>query len=442
MASGEMREFVIRGGHVMTMEAAAGDVPGGDVHVADGRIVAVGPGLEAPGIPVIDAQGMIVLPGLVETHWHMWNTLIRGMSESGAEPLGYFRISTELGCACLPGDVYQGTRLACAEAIYSGITFVHDWCHNVRGPDYAEAGLRALAESGLRGRFSWGYPAGCANDQPMDLAGLEKLHGEWGRHSAGGRLSLGVAWRGTGGSNPAMIIPPAVYRAEIEAARGLGLPVTVHASGPRTAVGQIRAIAREGLLGPDMQVVHGNNATGEEIGQLAASGASVSMSPFTELLIGYGMTRAGEFLGAGIPAGLSVDTTVLSGNADMFGIMKVTQAVENARARSEFALTSRQVLELATIGGARSMGLGEETGSLLPGKRADIIMVSLDAPNLSVFTDPARLLVTAATPGDVDTVIVDGRVLKRGGRLTLLDPAAIRREAQASLDALLSRSSA
>jgi cytosine/adenosine deaminase-related metal-dependent hydrolase len=274
----------------------------------------------------------------------------------------------------------------------------------------------------------------------MDLTGLEKLHGEWGRYSADGRLSLGAAWRGTGGSNPAMIIPPAVYRAEIEAARGLGLPVTVHASGPRTAVGQIGAIVREDLLAPDLQVVHGNNATGEEIEQLAASGASVSMSPFTELLIGYGMTRAGEFLGAGIPAGLSVDTTVLSGNADMFGIMKVTQSVENARARSEFALTSRRVLELATIDGARSMGLGEETGSLLPGKRADIIMVSLDAPNLAVLTDPARLLVTAATPADVDTVIVDGRVLKRGGQLALLDPGEIRREAQASLDALLSRS--
>ena len=155
-----------------------------------------------------------------------------------------------------------------------------------------------------------------------------------------------------------MIIPPAVYRAEVEAARGLGLPVTVHASGPRSAVGQIGAIAREELLGPDLQVVHGVNATGEEITQLSASGASLSLSPVTELLIGYGLPPTGEFLGAGIPMGLSVDTTELSGNADMFGIMKVMQAAENARTRSEFALTSRRVLELATIDGARSMGLG------------------------------------------------------------------------------------
>ena len=193
MASDEIREFVIRGGHVMTMEAA-GDIPGGDVHVADGRIVAVGPGLEAPGVPVIEARGMIVLPGLVETHWHMWNTLLRGLSGDGPGN-GYFRISIELGRAYRPEDVYQGTRLACAEAIYSGMTFVHDWCHNVRGPDYAEAGLRALAESGLRGRFSYGHAAGHANDRVLDLADLEKLHGEWGRYSAGGLLSR-WAWRG------------------------------------------------------------------------------------------------------------------------------------------------------------------------------------------------------------------------------------------------------
>jgi cytosine/adenosine deaminase-related metal-dependent hydrolase len=230
-----------------------------------------------------------------------------------------------------------------------------------------------------------------------------------------------------------MIIPPRVYQKEIEAARGLGVPVTVHASGPRSAADQISALARADLLGPDVQVVHGNAATAEEIRQLADAGAPVSMSPFTELLIGYGLTRTREFLAAGIATGLSVDTTVLCGNADMFGIMKVTQAVENAIAESEFALTARQTLELATIGGARSMGIADQTGSLKPGKRADIIMVSTHSPNLGVFTDPAQLLVTAAQPADVDTVLVDGRVLKRGGALTAVDPAQVSREARAAL---------
>ncbi len=123
--------FVIRGGYVITMESEPGDIPDGDVLVTSGRIVAVGRGLDAPGVAGIDARGMIVLPGFVETHWHMWNTLLRSMS--GDRPgAGYFHVSTTLGRVFTPDDLYQGTRLACAEAVYSGITSAHDWCHNIR----------------------------------------------------------------------------------------------------------------------------------------------------------------------------------------------------------------------------------------------------------------------------------------------------------------------
>ena len=174
-------DLVIRSGHVVTMDPELGDIPDGDVLVAGGRIAAVGTRLDAPGPQEIDARGMIVAPGLVDTHWHMWNTLLRSMSggmpgEDG--PAGYFPVTARLGRAFTDGDIYQGTLLACAEAINSGITTVHDWCHNVRGPAHAEAGLRALAESGLRARFSYGYAAGQPNNQAMDTGGDEnwRLH--------------------------------------------------------------------------------------------------------------------------------------------------------------------------------------------------------------------------------------------------------------------------
>ncbi|HEV3291729.1 MAG TPA: amidohydrolase family protein [Streptosporangiaceae bacterium] len=430
--------LLVRGGHVLTMDPAAGDLPGGDVLVSGGTIAAVGAGLAAPaGASVIDAAGMIVAPGLVDTHWHMWNTLLRGMSEGGP---GYFRVCRGLGPAFGPGDVAQGTLLACAEAISSGITTVHDWAHNVRGPEYAEAGLGALARAGLRARFSYGYPAAHRNDQPMDLAALRLLHADWDGRAAGGLLSLGMACRGPGGSDPAMHVPAGVYRPEFDTARELGIPVTIHACGPPHAAGQIGALAREGLLGPDVQVVHANCATAAEIGQLAAAGATVSISPFSELLIGYGMPRTAELLAAGIPVGLSADTTVLTGNADMFAIMKVTQGLANGLARDEFALTARRTLALATIEGARCLGLAGVTGSLTPGKRADLIVVSPAEPNLGVLTDPAQLLVTAAQPGNVDTVIADGRVLKDGGVLTTLDAGRIGRDARQALAGVLTRS--
>ncbi|RPI57073.1 MAG: amidohydrolase, partial [Lysobacterales bacterium] len=143
--------------------------------------------------------------------------------------------------------------------------------------------------------------------------------------------------------------------------------------------------------------------------------------PYSELRIGFGFPIAAELVAAGVTVGLSVDTTTLSGNADMFAIMKAIQNIENGRARNEFALTARRVLELATIDGARSMGIDGSVGSLTPGKRADIIMVDTRAVNLAVLTEPAHLLVEAAQPANVDTVIIDGRIVKRGGRLTSID---------------------
>jgi 5-methylthioadenosine/S-adenosylhomocysteine deaminase len=420
--------FVIRNAHVMTMEPGTGDIVGGDVHVKDGLIAAIGQYLEAPGSNTIKGEGTIVLPGLVETHWHMWNTLLRSMSGEKAE-FGYFRTTAALGQKYEPNDMYQGTRLAAAEALNSGITFVHSWCHNIRSPAYAEADLRALRESGLRARFSYGPMQAHPNTQTIDLEDLERLNGNWGSYSNGGLITLGMAWRGQGGNNPATAVPREIYTKEIETARRLGLPITVHASGSRPAAGQVDRLGKANLLGKDMQIVHGIVLTAEEIAAIKAAGASVSLSPTTELRIGFGFPQTANLLAAGIPVGLSVDTVELSGNADMFGIMKFIQNIENARSESEFKLTARRVLELPTIEGARSMGMADTIGSLKPGKRADLIMVSTRDINLAVFGDPAHMLVTAAQPANVDTVVIDGRILKRSGRLVHLNVAQIATDA-------------
>ena len=164
----------------MTMDSA-GDIPDGDVHIRGGVIQAIGTNLDVPEAELVDARAKIVLPGFVDTHWHMWNTLLRGMSDGRPVPdaanpecyspdrSGYFATCVGLGRHFQPVDTYAGTRLAAAEAINSGITTVHDWAHNIRGPEWAEAGLRALRESGLRARFSYGYATGHRNDQLMAL---------------------------------------------------------------------------------------------------------------------------------------------------------------------------------------------------------------------------------------------------------------------------------
>jgi 5-methylthioadenosine/S-adenosylhomocysteine deaminase len=430
--------FVIRNAYVMTMEKDPGDIANGDVHVRDGVIVAVGQKLNAPGARVINGEGMIVLPGLVETHWHMWNTLLRSMSGEKPEH-GYFRTTAALGRLYEPSDMYQGTRLSAAEALNSGITFVHSWCHNIRSPEYAEQDLRALREAGIRARFSHGSMQGHPNKETIDLANIERLHRDWANYSNDGLISLGMAWRGQGGTNPATADPAEIYTKEIETARKLGIPITVHASGSKPATGQVDRIGKAKLLAKDMQIIHGIVLTPGEIQAIKAAGASVSLSPTSELRIGFGFPQTANLLAAGIPVGLSVDTVELTGNADMFAIMKFIQNIENGRSESEFKLTARRVLELGTIEGARSMGIADKVGSLRAGKRADLIMVTTRDVNLGVFTDPAHMLVTAANPSNVDTVVVDGRILKRAGKLTAMNVAQVVKEANAANAALRKR---
>ncbi len=422
-------EFLIRNGYVLTMDGALGDIPNADVHVANGAIMAVGRALRAPNAEVIDGTGMLVLPGLVETHWHVWTTLLRSLSGDAAEH-GYFPTSRTIGAFYTPSDMYRSARLAAAEAVHSGITFVHDWCHNVRNPEFAAADLRALREAGVRARFSYGSPTGAANTDPIDLADLRRLHERWGEHANGGLLTLGLAWRGA--ASEASLRD---YRAATE----LGVPISVHANNYQSSAGGIAALAERKLLNPSVQVIHAVWCTPQEIEALATSGASVSLSPYTELRIGFGFPTAADFLAAGIPVGLSVDTPALSGNADMFAIMKAIQNVENGRSRDELKITARSVLELATIGGAKSMGLDGQIGSLVPGKRADVIMVNTRQVNIGVVTEPAHMLVEAAQPANVDTVVVDGKILKRGGELTTVDVGAILDEAAEASTAVRQR---
>jgi len=169
-------EFTIANAYVMTMDSA-GDIAGGSVHVRSGEIVAVGKDV-AGGGEKIDGTGMIVMPGLVETHWHMWNTLFRSFAGDRPED-GYFPTVARFGQQMSPDDIFASTRLSAAEAINSGMTFVHSWCHNVRSTAHAEADIRALAEVGIRARHSCGWPQGLPDTQSADQWPIESLARDW-----------------------------------------------------------------------------------------------------------------------------------------------------------------------------------------------------------------------------------------------------------------------
>ncbi len=432
--------FVIRGAHVLSMDAAVGELARGDVHVRDGRIVAVGARIDASGASVIEGTDSVVLPGLVETHWHLWTSLLRGMI--GASPNQfYFPMSGALGRVFRPGDVYQGVRVSTIEAIHGGVTTVTDWSHNNQTRDHSEANIKAISDSGIRARYLYGPYQGQPNDQSSNMAELERFHNEWSRYANEGLITLGMSWRGIGNFRGlgAGAGPVQANMAELKVAQRLKLPISVHTASSLARGGEIAALGEAGALGKDTLLAHGAGARPDEIKLMAQTKTPIATTPTGEASMGYPLQQIENFLAEGVTVGLGFDSIALSGNADMFRTMKMVQDSEKIRNAVQFKISSRRVIELATIGGARCLGLDDQIGSLTPGKRADLIMVSLLAPNMSVGPDPANLLVNSAAPANVELVVIDGRILKRDGSLTNVDVKRSLHEAAASLKAVRER---
>ena len=429
-------ELLIRNAHVLSMDPAIGDVPDGSIHVRGGAIVAVGKDVTAPGATVIDARGMIAVPGFVDGHCHCWNTLHRGLTRKGR---GYMDLSNGLGPHYLPQDHYRANRLVLTEAASAGITTVLNWAHNVRGPAYADAEIKAFADSGVRGRYAYGFSWGQPRDKTMDLDDLKRVQNEWFSPSSphGGRVHLGIAWRGP------QLLKPEIYMKEVETARSLGLPITTHAGNTPPEMVNVPQMQKEGLLGPDMLLVHLVFATREYREILVATKTSLCLTVLPEQRHPNARPPVLESYNAGVNVCLGTDSAALS-PVDMFSIMQNAYLLavpwsDRDSAQMEM-LDYRPILEMATIKGARALGLGDVVGSLTPGKRADVVLVRATDLNLMPYgADPDALIVRWSQPANVDTVIVDGRILKRGGKMVGTDTVQVARDASQALYELRKR---
>ena len=429
-------EFVIRGANILSMDASVGDFARGDVHVRNGAIFAVAAEIAAPGATAIDARGMICMPGFIDTHWHLWTSVCRPLIRVDDPKLGYFPVTNRLGPYYTPEDSFRAVRLGLAEALSAGATTVHNWAHNVRTPDHAAAELRAMRDIGLRGRFSYGPAQGMPNDKTMDLDGLAKIKREWMPND--GTLTLGICSRNVG-SDPNPLrgnIPLDIARAEWGGARALSLPITLHTSGPSP----IKYLNDAGLLGPDVQFIHPLLTTAEERQILKERGCSYSTSPVGESgrPASAGVIQLGELLEAGVKVSLSTDH-IGSFNCDPFGAMRILYNLHQHRIGARVPLTTRRLVQLATLDGAVDLGIADRTGSLTPGKRADIILVRSGDINIAPMGDPYEALVMLAQPRNVDTVIADGRILRRAGQFTALDHSEVLKEAAETAAALRAR---
>jgi 5-methylthioadenosine/S-adenosylhomocysteine deaminase len=429
-------EFVVRGANVLSMDTVIGELPSGDVHVRNGAIIAVDGTVAAPGAEVIDGRGMIAMPGFVETHWHLWTSVLRPIVRADDPRYGYFPVTSRLGPHYTPQDSYRSVRLGLAEALSAGVTTVHNWAHNVRSPAHADAELAAMRDTGIRGRFAYGTPQGASNDESMDIADLARVKRDWLPND--GLITLGICSRNVGADPNPMRGNVTVEMAKKEwgAARKLGLPITLHTSGPSP----VKLLDAAGLLGDDVQLVHPLLTTAEERAMLKERGTSYSMSPVGESRrpASAGVIQLGELMESGVKISMSIDHTTTY-NCDCFVCMRMLYSLHQHRIGNRIKLTTRRLVELATIDGARDLGIADKVGSLTPGKRADLILLRTTDVNMAPVGDPFEALVALAQPGNVDTVVVDGRILRRNNGYAALDHPQVLRDAVQSATELRAR---
>lgn len=400
-----MSRYLVQGGCVLTMDPKLGNMREADLLIDDGRIVEVGPGLRARGAELVDASRAIVMPGFVDTHRHVWESLFRGLGDTvdSADPAARF------GPHYSDDDVYASTLIGLLGAAEAGITTVIDWADIL--PEQVGSALEAHADSGLRTVFA---PAG----------------GTWADAGADWRGALRKAMESR--AVDAAAAPPAPLgdldrvAADWAHARESGLRIHAHAGTDTSHGGEVAGVAGRGLLDADVTLVHCSGLDEADFDAIASAGASVSLAPSAEMGKGHEPPPMQKMIDREIRPGLAVDTERIA-PGDMFAPMRAAISLQHAthfdlklagKGGLPSLLTTRQVIRYATIDGARAAGLAAVTGSLTPGKQADIQVLRADRPNIAPINDPIGAVVWGMDTSNLDWVFCAGVVLMREGKLT------------------------
>jgi cytosine/adenosine deaminase-related metal-dependent hydrolase len=379
------------------MGAKASNLTEGDVLIDGADIAEVGRGIRARDAEVVDATDTIVMPGFVDTHRHMWTSLFRNVGETENDTAAF---REHLG----PDDVYAATLVGVLGAIEAGITTVVDWWDLPLADAATAAALRAHADGGARTVFV------LASQERPTRELVSRLLERAGPRTT---IALGSA------------VDDLDRIADDQAlARERGMRRFLHATPAREGAGVVAELARRGLLGVDVTLVHPTGLDEADIVAIASSGAAVSLTPSSEMATGYGSPPIQELIDGGIRPGLGVDRESVA-PGDMFAQMRQTISLQHAtvfhrklagKGALPKLMTTRDVIRFATVDGARIAGLAASTGSIEPGRRADIVVLRTDKPNIWPINDPIGAVVWGMDTSNIDRVIVAGRtLLERGG---------------------------
>jgi 5-methylthioadenosine/S-adenosylhomocysteine deaminase len=442
------KRILLRGGTVLTMDPSLGNFKNADVLIEGTKIAAVGPNLSAAnaasGAEVIDASNMIVMPGFVDTHRHIWEGLLRNV---GADtPLegreGYIRfVLGKFAPSFRPQDAYVGNLISALGALDAGITTLLDWSHIQGSPEHTDAVIKALQDSGMRAVFAYGFPWwGDWNDrQPSWFVRAAKQYFS----SRDQMLTLALAAPGP------EFVDFEIARDHWKLAREVNARITTHVGvGSYGMEGKVQEMGEAGLLRDDTTYIHCTTLNETEIQMIVDTGGTVSLAAPVEMMMGHGMPPIQKFLDRGLSPSLSVDVeTNVPG--DMFTQMRSVMSLQHALsyerqllgdARPPERITSRDVLAYATMEGARANGLSHKTGSLTPGKEADVIMLRTDKPNVFPINDPIGAVVWSMDTSNIDSVFVAGKPMKRNGKLLHVDWNATKKAVMESRSYVIKKS--
>ena len=435
---------LIRGGTVVSMDPQIGDLTG-DVLIEDDKIVAVEPNISTDA-EVIDATDSIVIPGFVDTHRHTWEAAIRGSAPNSTLD-DYFQLVLDTFSPVYRAqDVHASNVAGSLECLNAGITTLVDWSHINNTPDHSDAAIEGLQETGIRAQYAYGSANLSLSDYWFDskiaIPGDDVRRVREASFSADdGLITMALATRGSGWCIEDVV------RSEWQLARELDIPITVHVAMGRLAgrFDMVKTLDDYGLLGPDTTYIHCCHFSEEEWQLVKDSGGKISVAPQVELQMGHGWPPVLKSLRMGLRPSLSIDV-VTTVPGDMFTEMRAAFAADRARVHAEKfesneqvpqdVLTAREMLQAATIDGAYVAGVEGRTGSLTPGKQADIVIIEARSLNMAPVIDPVTAVVLCADVSNVDSVFVAGQAKKRNGKL-LADVEKARADVEASRDYIL-----
>jgi 5-methylthioadenosine/S-adenosylhomocysteine deaminase len=415
---------IIRGAQVVTMDRSLGDFACADILVEDGAILTVAPSIEATDAQVIDGSGKIALPGIIDAHTCLWQTVLRGYVPDlwqGTYNSGLLPLRRSYS----PEDNYTAAYVGASEMLSYGTTTVVDYCHNIRRPGYATASIEALQRTGIRHLFTYSFMSAAPEDFQPPESRFDDARTVYDRfHDPAGLTTIGFGIDSIGAPE---------LESQLAFARVVAAPSCIHVN----EIGTIDRLYGMGLLGPDLLVVHGNLITNAELELMAGARMPICFTPTADVQgTPADVVRRAIDRGVDVVFGCDIPCSVASDTIGQLRIMFNVQGFLDGAMERSFStvvgrrppvrpgvplMTPRRLLETATVEAARVLGLDDRIGSLTPGKRADIVLIGKGPFGDSVADDPCAHVLLQTSPRDIDTVMVDGKIRVQSGVLADFD---------------------